>query len=51
MAGGVVPVALLAYWVCNSAWTFGQQAVIYRWFPTPGSRAAAHADRRAVASG
>lgn len=41
MAGGVVPVALLAYWVCNSAWTFGQQAVIWRWFPTPGTRAAA----------
>ncbi|MFC5727608.1 MULTISPECIES: membrane protein insertase YidC [Nocardioides] len=41
VTGGVVPVALLAYWICNSAWTLGQSAVIWRWFPTPGSPAAA----------
>ncbi len=41
VAGGVVPVALLAYWVCNSTWTLGQSAIIARWFPTPGTRAAA----------
>lgn len=40
IAGGVVPVALLAYWVCNSAWTCAQSAVVWRWFPTPGSPAA-----------
>jgi YidC/Oxa1 family membrane protein insertase len=40
VAGGVVPVALLAYWVCNSLWTLGQSAVIWHWFPTPGSPAA-----------
>jgi YidC/Oxa1 family membrane protein insertase len=40
VAGGVVPVALLVYWVCNSTWTLGQSAVIWRWFPTPGSPAA-----------
>ena len=40
VAGGAVPVALLAYWVCNSVWTLGQSAVIWRWFPTPGSPAA-----------
>lgn len=40
VAGGVVPVALLAYWICNSVWTLGQSAVIWRWFPTPGSPAA-----------
>jgi YidC/Oxa1 family membrane protein insertase len=40
VAGGVVPVALLAYWVSNSVWTLGQAAVIWRWFPTPGSAAA-----------
>ncbi len=45
VAGGVVPVALLAYWVCNSAWTLAQAAVIWRWFPTPGSPAAARAQR------
>jgi YidC/Oxa1 family membrane protein insertase len=39
VAGGIVPVALLAYWLCNSAWTLGQSAVIWRWFPTPGSPA------------
>lgn len=43
VAGGVVPVALLAYWVCNSTWTLGQSAVIARWFPTPGTPA--HARR------
>jgi len=35
VAGGAVPVALLVYWVWNSIWTFGQSAVIRRWFPTP----------------
>jgi YidC/Oxa1 family membrane protein insertase len=40
VAGGVVPVALLVYWVINSSWTLGQSAVIARWFPTPGSAAA-----------
>jgi YidC/Oxa1 family membrane protein insertase len=48
VAGGVVPVALLLYWVANSSWTLGQSAVIARWFPTPGSTAAA---RLAVRSG
>jgi YidC/Oxa1 family membrane protein insertase len=43
VAGGVVPVALLAYWMCNSVWTLGQSAVIWRWFPTPGSPAAGRA--------
>ena len=40
VAGGVVPVALLVYWVCNALWTLGQAAVVWRWFPTPGSPAA-----------
>jgi len=43
LAGGVVPVALLVYWVCNAAWTLGQSAVVWRWFPTPGSPAATRA--------
>ena len=47
VAGGVVPVTLLAYWVCNSAWTLGQSAVIARWFPTPGTAAAAALAARA----
>lgn len=40
VAAGAVPVALLVYWVCNSAWTLGQSAIVWRWFPTPGSAAA-----------
>lgn len=40
IAGGAVPLALLVYWVCNSTWTLGQSAVVWRWFPTPGSAAA-----------
>jgi len=40
VAGGLVPAALLAYWVCNSLWTLSQSAIIWRWFPTPGSPAA-----------
>jgi YidC/Oxa1 family membrane protein insertase len=43
VAGGFVPAALLVYWVCNSAWTLGQSAVVWRWFPTPGSPAATRA--------
>ena len=45
VAGGVVPVALLVYWVCNAVWTLGQSAVVWRWFPTPGSPAAARRNR------
>ena len=37
---GAVPVALLVYWLCNSTWTLGQSAVVWWWFPTPGSPAA-----------
>lgn len=44
VAGGVVPVALLVYWVCNQTWTLGQSAVVWRWFPTPGSPAASRRD-------
>jgi YidC/Oxa1 family membrane protein insertase len=40
VAGGVVPVALLAYFVLSSLWTLAQSAVVWRWFPTPGSSAA-----------
>ncbi|MCF6378761.1 membrane protein insertase YidC [Nocardioides KLBMP 9356] len=40
VAGGVVPVALLVYWVCSSTWTLGQSFVIARWWPTPGTAAA-----------
>ena len=45
VAGGFVPVALLVYWVCNATWTLGHSAVVFRWFPTPGSPAARAAGR------
>lgn len=40
VAGTVVPVALLFYWACGAVWTFTQSAVVWRFFPTPGSAAA-----------
>jgi YidC/Oxa1 family membrane protein insertase len=40
LAGHVVPVALVFYWLCGAIWTFTQCAVVWRWFPTPGSPAA-----------
>ncbi len=40
LAAAVVPVGVLVYWLATNAWTLGQQAVICRWFPTPGSPAA-----------
>lgn len=46
VAGGFVPAALLVYWVCNNAWTLGQSAVVWRWFPTPGSPASLRLARR-----
>ena len=39
--------ALLVYWACSGAWTLAQSAVITRWFPTPGTPAAARAALRA----
>jgi YidC/Oxa1 family membrane protein insertase len=45
VAGGVVPVALLIYWVCSTGWTLAQSAVVWRWFPTPGSPAASRRGR------
>lgn len=39
IAAGAVPLGLLVYWVVSNAWTLGQQAVVCRWFPTPGSAA------------
>jgi YidC/Oxa1 family membrane protein insertase len=47
VAGSVVPLALLVYWACSGAWTVAQSAVITRWFPTPGTPAAARAALRA----
>jgi len=51
VAGGIVPVALLTYWVFNSLWTLGQAAVVWRWFPTPGTPAATRRDAPGTATG
>ncbi|MFB9312064.1 membrane protein insertase YidC [Nocardioides plantarum] len=40
VAGHVVPVALVFYWLCGAIWTFTQSAMVWRWFPTPGTPAA-----------
>lgn len=40
VAAAFVPAGLLVYWVLSNAWTFAQQAVIWRFAPTPGSPAA-----------
>lgn len=48
LAGGLVPVALLVYWVCSQAWTLAWSAAVWRWWPTPGSPAAARAAARAA---
>ncbi|WP_030483891.1 YidC/Oxa1 family membrane protein insertase [Nocardioides aequoreus] len=50
LAGGLVPVALLVYWVCSQAWTLAWSATVWRWWPTPGSPAAARAAGRAAAA-
>lgn len=50
VAATVVPVALLVYWVCSQLWTLGQQLVISRRFPTPGTPAALNRARRTSAT-
>ena len=40
-AAAFVPAGLVVYWCCNNAWTFAQQALVWRFAPTPGSPAAA----------
>lgn len=47
LSAGVVPVALLGYWVMSSTWTLAQSAVVAHWFPTPGTEAARRAALRA----
>ena len=39
VAAATVPAGLVFYWFTSNLWTLGQQAVITRWFPTPGSPA------------
>lgn len=46
VAAATVPAGLVFYWLTSNLWTMGQQAVITRWFPTPGT--AAHARRQAA---
>lgn len=41
LAAGFVPVAVLVYWVANGTWSCAQAAVVHRWFPSPGTPAAA----------
>lgn len=40
IGAAVAPAGLLAYWCLNNLWTLVQQALICRYWPTPGSAAA-----------
>lgn len=44
-SGWALPLGVLVYWLVGALWTAGQQSVINRWVPTPGSPA--HARRAA----
>lgn len=45
-SGTVLPLGVLIYWFTSALWTAGQQAVINRWAPTPGSPAFERAGSR-----
>lgn len=51
VAAATVPAGLLLYWLVSNLWTLGQQAVVTRWFPTPGSPAHAALLARRAAPG
>lgn len=40
-ASAFVPVGLLVYWVVSQTWTLVQSVVVWRWFPSAGTPAAA----------
>jgi len=47
-AAAFVPAGLVVYWLCNNAWTFVQQGIIWRFAPTPGTPAAARREAAAL---
>jgi YidC/Oxa1 family membrane protein insertase len=47
-AAAFVPAGLVVYWLFNTAWTFAQQGLVWRFAPTPGSPAAARREARAL---
>lgn len=49
VAAAFVPAGLVVYWAINNAWTFGQQGLIWRFAPTPGSPAARRRHERQTA--
>ena len=46
VGGALLPVGVLVHWLASMLWTMGQQLYVVRRHPTPGSAAAAAADRR-----
>jgi YidC/Oxa1 family membrane protein insertase len=45
ISGVAFPLGVMTYWLVSNFWTMGQQFVVIRNMPTPGSQA--HADREA----
>ncbi len=39
LSGFAFPIGVLVYFACTNLWSLGQQAVLLRWLPTPGSPA------------
>jgi len=49
-AAAFVPAGVLLYWVLTNAWTFAQQGLVARFWPTPGTPAAARRVARLASS-
>ena len=50
-SGMAVPVGVLIYWLTSNVWTMGQQYVMVRMYPTPGTPAYAEWEDRMIAQG
>lgn len=51
VSGIFFPIGLMAYWLISNFWTMGQQWIVVRNMPTPGSEAARAREARLRASG
>lgn len=50
-AGLTMPLGVLVYWLTSNIWTFGQQWIIMRTYPTPGTSAYIAWEDRMIANG
>lgn len=51
ISGPIIPVGVLVYWLFSNIWTMGQQYIIIRTYPTPGTPAYIEWEDRMVAKG